>query len=237
MFTLVKDVANGLSVFERGLLVEVSDLNPFTEGNLARICDGGVHQRIHQGALTRTIFSDDGNFLTLVNTKGDVLIQRFNAVGLAYFMYRKKVFCVQFFRLLLFIHFQRSDPSCNSSQIFISYPSDRGHRWIIWPIFWHRLLDQRHNFFLAVASCGNILVRGTDELLINFVAAQTRAFSKKRFDLRRNVRFLCCSRLFHHWIGRRRRLLGLPATTYHDGREQNAEKSVIEVGRFRIHLL
>jgi len=39
-----------------------------------------------------------------VNTKSDVLVQRFNAVGLTYFMYRKKVFRVQFYRLLLFIH-------------------------------------------------------------------------------------------------------------------------------------
>ena len=104
MFTLVEDVANGLSVFKRGLLAEVANLNPFTESNLARICNGGVHQRIHQGAFTCTIFSDDGYFFTFVNTKGDVLIQRFNAVGLAYFMYRKKVFRVQFYRLLLFIH-------------------------------------------------------------------------------------------------------------------------------------
>ena len=115
MFTLVEDVANGLSVFKRGLLAEVANLNPFAESNLASICDGGVHQRIHQGAFTRAIFSDDGYFFTLMNTKGDVLVQRFYAVGLTYFVYRKKVFCVQFFRLLLFIHFQRSDPSCNSS--------------------------------------------------------------------------------------------------------------------------
>ena len=87
MFTLVKDVANGLSVFKRGLLAEVANFNPFAESNLARICNGGVHQRIHQGALTRTIFSDDGYFFTLMNTEGDVLVQRFNAVGLTYFMY------------------------------------------------------------------------------------------------------------------------------------------------------
>ena len=104
MFTLVEDIANGLSVFKRGLLVEVANLYAFAEGHLARICNGRVHQRIHQGAFTCTIFSDDGYFFTFVNTKGDVLVQRFNAVGLTYFMYRKKVFRVQFYRLLLFIH-------------------------------------------------------------------------------------------------------------------------------------
>ena len=87
MFTLVEDFANGLSFFKRGLLAQIANLNPFAESNFARICDGGVHQCIHQGAFPCTIFSDNSNFLTLVNAKGDILVQRFYAVRLAYFMY------------------------------------------------------------------------------------------------------------------------------------------------------
>jgi len=104
VFTLVENIADGLTRCKFRVLFEVAQLDAFAIADGARICDGRVHQGAHQRTFPRAVLGDNGNFLSFRNPESQVGEQRFNPIGFTELMNGKKVFNVQLF------HRNFSDP-------------------------------------------------------------------------------------------------------------------------------
>jgi len=68
-------------------LPQVTNLEIIAKNNIPGICYSWIQKRAHQGSFTCAILCDYGYLFSLVNTESNVLVKRFNAVGLRDLMY------------------------------------------------------------------------------------------------------------------------------------------------------